>query len=227
MLVWIRIWIRPWASMKEHCTPEGHQHGCSKSESDTEGRNKGTASGEHVSPISDSGTSTYPQFVVHYVAEVCVIVVNIVNSFEDIQHILLPLFIQCATDTGFLCNIWVFSGFMAWVQEQDKGVQKKQCTAQCFIHYLLIYKDADSAEQRTQDLWEASTATMHIYCWTRLATPSKWAQLFLPPCFLLASSFASVHLSSHFLLFRIPATSPVLSTQSLFTTLDLLLSLPI
>lgn len=79
--------------MKEHCTLEGLQCDCSKDVRGAQGRSKGSPAYERVSLMSDPGTSTYPQFVVHYVADVCVIAVNVVNSFEDIQHILLSLFI--------------------------------------------------------------------------------------------------------------------------------------
>lgn len=80
--------------MKEQCTLKEYRCGCGNDESDVEKINKGSFSCEYLNKVSDFGTSTYPQFGVRYIADVCVIVENIINSFENIQCILLLCFLQ-------------------------------------------------------------------------------------------------------------------------------------
>lgn len=159
--------------------------------------------------IFDSATSTYQQFnlCLCYFAEVCVIVVKVVNNFEQIYYILLSFFIWEFPNITYIGFLAAVSQWIAEVQKKNQDSQQGELGPHGCRHYLQGYVDKLQESRGFKIPQRKEQLLCLIPRQSSISTPSKLTPLSHILIFILVRSSPSIYLSWPVLHIGIAATS--------------------
>lgn len=112
--------------------------------------------------ITYAETSTHLQFVAHYLAEVCFIVVEIVNNVDDILCILLTNSIW-AIQKNFPLLLWCHFSLHVWSSGAGSSWPTESVISIGFWLWSILICSWSFSKQSTQDSWDAIWTTLWLY----------------------------------------------------------------